>query len=83
MFIVSKAWHGNAQEGSLEVKCLVCDAINSQNSEVQSNSAVQAPRPVLSPSHTPALSKKDSFMLSRAWCLRSHIKVSEMLLLTA
>ena len=76
MISVSKAWHGNAQEGSLEVKCLVCDAITSQNSELQSNSAVQAPRPVLSPPHTPALSKKDSFMLSQARCLRSHIKVS-------
>ena len=80
---VSKACHGNAQEGSLEVKCLVCDAITSQNSELQSNSAVQAPRPVLSPRHTPASSKKDSFTLSQTRCLRSHIKVSEMLLLTA
>ena len=76
MVSVSKACHGNAQEVSLEVKCLVCDAITSQNSELQSNSAVQAPRPMLSPPLTPALSKKDSFMLSQARCLRSHIKFS-------
>ena len=83
MVSVSTACRGNAQEGSLEVKCLVWDAIISQNSELQSNSAVQAPRPVLSPWHTPASSKKDSFKLSQTWCLRSHIKVLEMLLLTA
>lgn len=73
---VSKVRRGNAQEGSLEVKCLICEAITSQNSELQSNSAVQAPRPVLSPTHTQALSKKESFILSQARCLRNHIKVS-------
>ena len=83
MVSVSKTCHGNAQEGFLEVKCPVWDAIASKNSKLQSNSVVQAPRPVLSPWHTPASSKKGSFTLSQTRCLRSHIKVSEMLLLTA